>query len=496
MEKPWPGQQNYLDAAIKTAQYLASLTTQQDVWSETGKVLVNFFGADIGAFGERRADGEIIGHHWTFSDQFSGQRDMGSETKEAIAEVLESGFLASRLIFTPHPLLITFLPITQENQVTAVMLVGHGMSEPFPNELLNVYLAVAGLVGTTAARLASERELRKHRQHLEELVTERTAKLTETNERLQQEIIQRKQAEEALLREKDNLIRIFKAMEDCIYIVNPHYDIQYVNPAFEKDFRPPEGRKCYEHLSDREEVCPWCHSQDVFAGRTIRWEWYYLKNEKTYDIIETPLRNADGSISMLTMFRDITERKRAEETIKQMAYHDALTDLPNRLLFNDRLNLALAHARRSQQKLALMMLDLDHFKEVNDTLGHSVGDKLLRVVGKRLTSLVRESDTVARMGGDEFMLTLPEVAEAEDAARIAEKILRGFQKPFVLDGHELHVTTSVGIAMYPDDGEDGGTLMKNADIAMYRAKEQGRNNYQRYPGGGGRDEPRRENLNR
>ena len=177
---------------------------------------------------------------------------------------------------------------------------------------------------------------------------------------------------------------------------------------------------------------------------------------------------------------EITERKRAEETIRQLAHHDALTGLPNRRLFNDRLALALAHAHRNQQKLAVMLLDLDHFKDVNDTLGHSVGDQLLQVVGERLTSLLRKGDTVARMGGDEFMLLLPEIAQVEDAAKVAANILEAFSKPFVFDGHELHVTTSIGIAMYPEDGEDGDALMKNADIAMYRAKDQGRDNYQRY----------------
>ena len=146
MKESLPVQQNYLDAVIKTAQYLASLTTHQDVWSEVGKVLVNFFGADLVAFGERRADGEIMGHHWAFSDQVSSQRDLGSEAKEAITEVLESGFLTSQLVFTPDPLSVAFLPITQEDQVTAVILVGHRMSQPLPKELLNVYLAVAALV--------------------------------------------------------------------------------------------------------------------------------------------------------------------------------------------------------------------------------------------------------------------------------------------------------------------------------------------------------------
>jgi diguanylate cyclase (GGDEF)-like protein/PAS domain S-box-containing protein len=185
-------------------------------------------------------------------------------------------------------------------------------------------------------------------------------------------------------------------------------------------------------------------------------------------------------IEFQSVGQDITEQVQAEEQLVYMATHDALTGLPNRRLFNDRLTLEMAHARRNQRKLTVMLLDLDHFKDVNDTLGHSVGDQLLQVVGDRLISLLRKSDTIARMGGDEFMLILPETAQEEDAVRIAVKILEAFRKPFGFDGHEISVTTSIGIAMYPDDGEDADTLMRNADIAMYRAKDQGRDNYQCY----------------
>ena len=188
----------------------------------------------------------------------------------------------------------------------------------------------------------------------------------------------------------------------------------------------------------------------------------------------------DRFIEFQSVSRDITEQVRTEEQLIYLAIHDALTGLPNRRLFNDHLSLELAHAQRNQQRLAVMLLDLDHFKDVNDTLGHSVGDKLLQAVAHRLTSLLRRGDTVARMGGDEFMLLLPEVAQEEDAAGVAQKVLEALREPFVFDGHELHISTSIGVALYPDDGEDGDTLMKNADIAMYRAKDKGRDNYQRY----------------
>ena len=203
MEKRFPDQMNYLDASIRTAQYLSGLTTQQDVWSETGKVLVNFFGADMGGIGERGADGEITGRQWTFAERFSGRISLDGESREAISEVLESGFLALRIIYTPEPLSLVFLPITRENRVIAVMLAGHATSEPLPKELLNLYLAVAGLFGTTASRLASEREVRRHRQNLEQLVKERTEELTNANEHLRREITQRNLAEDALEKARD-----------------------------------------------------------------------------------------------------------------------------------------------------------------------------------------------------------------------------------------------------------------------------------------------------
>jgi diguanylate cyclase (GGDEF)-like protein len=181
--------------------------------------------------------------------------------------------------------------------------------------------------------------------------------------------------------------------------------------------------------------------------------------------------------------RELAERIRAEEAVRRLAYHDTLTGLPNRTLFNDRLGVALAHARRNKQRVAVMLLDLDHFKGVNDTLGHSVGDQLLKAVGDRLVSVMRESDTVCRMGGDEFLLLLPELAEPGHANNVAGRILQVIRQPFVLGRHVLRVTTSAGFAIYPDDAEEGDDLVKKADAAMYRAKERGRDNYQRYTDG-------------
>ncbi len=176
--------------------------------------------------------------------------------------------------------------------------------------------------------------------------------------------------------------------------------------------------------------------------------------------------------------RDISERKEAQEVINFQAYHDLLTHLPNRALLKDRLNLAITHARRNKRKLAAMFLDLDRFKLVNDTLGHSMGDRLLKAVANRLQSCLRKGDTLSRFGGDEFTLLLPEVRTRDDVVVIAEKILDRLNEPFVIDGHELFVGASIGIAMYPEAGDSGESLIQNADIAMYHVKGRGKNGYQ------------------
>ena len=160
------------------------------------------------------------------------------------------------------------------------------------------------------------------------------------------------------------------------------------------------------------------------------------------------------------------------------AHHDTLTDLPNRILLQDRLSQAIDLARRQGKQLAVMFMDLDQFKHINDSLGHAVGDQLLQSVAHRLVGCVRQSDTISRQGGDEFVLLLPQIEQAEDAALSAQKVLVALAPPHHIDGHDLHIGVSIGISLYPGDGQDAETLIKNADIAMYHAKENGRNNYQ------------------
>jgi diguanylate cyclase (GGDEF)-like protein/PAS domain S-box-containing protein len=192
-----------------------------------------------------------------------------------------------------------------------------------------------------------------------------------------------------------------------------------------------------------------------------------------------PIHDQDGQVTGAVMvFRDVSEARVMKLKLSHLAQHDFLTGLPNRLLLNDRLNHAIALARRHGSQVAVLFLDLDRFKHINDSLGHAIGDKLLQGVGKRLEAAVRGSDTVSRQGGDEFLVVLSEVQHAQNAARHAEKIIAALSAPHAIGQHDLQVNVSIGISIFPDDGQDAETLIKCADTAMYDAKENGRNTYQ------------------
>jgi diguanylate cyclase (GGDEF)-like protein/PAS domain S-box-containing protein len=185
-----------------------------------------------------------------------------------------------------------------------------------------------------------------------------------------------------------------------------------------------------------------------------------------------------GRPALIGTLLDITDQVEAEEKIKFMAYHDALTGLPNRKLFADRLAVETAHAERNRKKVGLMILDLDHLKTVNDTFGHTFGDSLLKAVGDRFKKAIRKGDTVARVGGDEFLFIISNIDRPENAGIVASKILQTFRVPLAIEGRQISVTTSMGVAVFPDDGEDMDSLVKKADIALYRAKAAGRNRFE------------------
>jgi diguanylate cyclase (GGDEF)-like protein/PAS domain S-box-containing protein len=215
-----------------------------------------------------------------------------------------------------------------------------------------------------------------------------------------------------------------------------------------------------------------------------RWQgeiWNRRRNGEIYPgwLSITAARNAAGTLThYVGVFSDITERKESAERIHFLVTHDSLTGLPNRSVINDLIVQALAVARRKTAALALLFLDLDRFKTINDSLGHPAGDTLLQRVAARLAAGIRDEDKVARLGGDEFLILLPELARGEDAGIVADKVLAALREPLDVDGRALRISASIGISIYPDDGSDAATLIKNADAAMYHAKERGRNNYQ------------------
>jgi len=206
------------------------------------------------------------------------------------------------------------------------------------------------------------------------------------------------------------------------------------------------------------------------SGRKI---WISIAGEPVFDA-------AGAFTGYRGVGKDITERKENEEHIQFLANHDALTSLPNRGMFSEVLNLAIQNARRYDRNFAVLFIDLDRFKNINDTLGHEAGDRLLQEMGARLTQTVRASDVVARLGGDEFVVLVQEVSEAKQVEAVARKVLSTLVKPMVIQRQECRVTASIGICMFPSEAQDEHALMKNADIAMYRAKEDGKNNYKFY----------------
>jgi len=219
-------------------------------------------------------------------------------------------------------------------------------------------------------------------------------------------------------------------------------------------------------------------------GITDARDWTYVRKDGSQVPVHlaiSAMRDPEGRITgYMGIAFDVTERKRREDYTQHVANHDQLTGLPMRALLNDRMEVALARARRDRTQVAVMMLDLDHFKRVNDSLGHHVGDELLQGVARRLCETVRGSDTVARLGGDEFVVLLPALGTRADAERIAGNIIERVSGPMIIGSHELHVTPSVGIALFPDDGNDAHELLRNADTAMYRAKAEGRRGYRMF----------------
>jgi diguanylate cyclase (GGDEF)-like protein/PAS domain S-box-containing protein len=316
---------------------------------------------------------------------------------------------------------------------------------------------------------------------LEETVSVRTRELAERNVALQREIEERKRQEDALLVADT----VFESAAEAIIVTDADNNIVRVNPAFTAitGYMPAEvmGRNPSLLKSGR-------HGPDFYRemwgelNTRGHWEGEIWNRYKNGDIrVEwlsiAKIKDGDGLARHLAVFHDITRRKEAEELLRFKAHHDALTELPNRELFKDRLQTAINQARRYHRNFALLLVDLDRFKEVNDSLGHTAGDQLLVEAAQRLSSCVRETDTVARLGGDEFAIILSEMTADDEAEQIAQRAVGLLNEPYHLDAGTARISGCIGIALYPLHGREADQLLRNADSALYAAKEGGRNTY-------------------
>jgi diguanylate cyclase (GGDEF)-like protein/PAS domain S-box-containing protein len=281
--------------------------------------------------------------------------------------------------------------------------------------------------------------------------------------------------------------RVFDSLAEGMLITDCNSRIQSVNPAFSAitGFGEAEsiGHTPGELLGSGQHGEAFFEEMWAALRQRKCWQGELINRRRNGELftewlsISAVPNPAGGVLHYIGLFTDISERKAAEAYIHHMAYHDALTGLANRLLFQDRLDNALSQAHRNRRQLSVLLLDLDRFKVVNDTLGHLTGDELLKRVALRVSEQIREGDTLARLGGDEFALLMPEVQSSADAANVARKLIAALQTAVRIDEHELLITTSVGIAVYPAHGKSAEELIKHADVALYSAKDAGRNTY-------------------
>ncbi len=395
----------------------------------------------------------------------------------------------------------------------------------FAQEDINFLQAIANIISEKMKNYKLEEEIKVLNQSLEERVKQRTSELVQTNNVLLKEINIRKLMEDALLESEEKYRQVVSTTKDAVMIFdNETKRFVEVNKACEEIYG--YSRKEFLNLRHNDITEETNISNDsirkLVAGEQnyISLHYHRKKDGTVFPVeISRSTFMYKSKIMVCGIIRDITERKRmeeklkmfneflerrvadrtleiatanneleieievrkrAEEKIKYLAFYDHLTGLPNRVLFHDRITFALSHAHRNNEMLAVLFLDLDRFKVVNDTLGHSVGDKLLINIADRLKNCIRKDDTIARFGGDEFIILLPGIHHVEDINHVISKIHKSFQNPWVVSDNKFYITTSIGITLYPNDGNNVESLLKNSDIAMYRAKEKGKNNYQFY----------------
>ncbi len=352
---------------------------------------------------------------------------------------------------------------------------------------ISMMMVVAGRVG---ASIEQSLRLRFRNLGLVDDLSVTNARLTQLNSALETEVSERRAAQ-TVLRKSETKLRLHALQAPLAFIEwDLNFRVVEWNPASERIFgwtrEEALGRRAsrliaaahtcesvgsmWQRLLKEKQGARITLENRTREGRNITCEWYY-----------TPLVDENGRVlSVIALAQDVTAARLAQEKLNYIAYHDELTGLPNRALYNDRLEKAIVEARRHASFVGVMLLDVDNFKVINDTMGHEVGDALLRDIAARLNGCARESDTIARFGGDEFAIVLEDLPEPSKAFTVAQKILDAFIPPFVVNGAEIYLASSIGVTFYPNDGDDLEALLKNADSAMYHAKAQGRNNYQFY----------------
>jgi len=303
-------------------------------------------------------------------------------------------------------------------------------------------------------------------------------------------ISQRKETEKKLGESNYNLQQYLDVIDRInigLFVVDNDYHVRYMNNTMINWFGDQIGKICYSSVGKLDTPCPYCKLKDVIIeNKKVIYE-PETPDGQSFEIVATSIKNSDGSRSKMEVIRNVTDTKNAQkyllqqkEKLDHQAHHDALTGLPNRLLFTDRLTKSLERSKRHNSKLALLFIDLDHFKEINDSLGHDIGDNVLKNITQRLNQLIRKEDTLARLGGDEFTIILEELNQGQNASLLAQKIINLLAKPINIENNKLYVSSSIGISLYPEDGDSPQNLLKYADSAMYKAKEEGRNNFQFY----------------
>jgi len=355
------------------------------------------------------------------------------------------------------------------------------------------------------SRLAREKD--KYNKSLEEKLQKGTSNLEQRSielekayRNLNREIEERRRAEKIIQQENTFIQTIIEGVRDPAMIINPDFGVMMMNQAALAILPSKQTRlgqlKCYQAYRQADTPCTGedhhCALKEVIkTGKTVAIHHKETLGdgvERNFEIEASPLWNADGSLhGILEVIRNITEDLSTEAQLREhrdrlyhLVYHDTLTNLPNRVLMQDRLSRMIMKAKRNNTLVAVLFLDLDRFKKINESLGHDIGDKLLLEVSRRLESCVRKSDSVARLGGDEFGILLDDLRDVKFVAVVARKILLALSKPVLIQDYELYATSSIGISLYPYDGENEDVLLRCADTALYRAKDAEKNNYLYY----------------